>query len=98
SLAMLLLLTKTMWFEKVFILTARQVMLITTPVHLPTVNTSPTWKGLSAWSEMPEKRLPSVSCRARPRMMPRRAEPERSAPNETFGKLYVVMCAGAELE
>ena len=27
---------------------------MTTPVCLPTEITSPTWKGLSAWSEMPE--------------------------------------------
>ena len=42
SLLMLLLLTSTMWFWNVLSLAARQVMLSITPVHLPTVITSPT--------------------------------------------------------
>ena len=84
-----------MWFWKVLILTARHVTLSTTPVTAPTAITSPTWKGLSAWSEMPAKRLPSVSCKARPRMTPSSAEPESSAPNERSAKWSLRISATA---
>jgi hypothetical protein len=88
SFAIWLFEMSTEWFAKVLILTARHVMLSTTPVKTPTTITSPTSKGLSAWSERPAKRLPSVSCKARPTMMPSRAEPETSAPSEMSGKTY----------